>query len=325
MLSIGKLGVGQADYYLQAVGQGIEDYYTGLGEAPGRWLGAASAELELHGEVEADALRAVLNGNRADGSAPLTRSGQGRQRVPGFDLTFSAPKSVSLLFGLADPEVSRAVREAHEAAVHAALDYMERHAAIGRRGHGGAISVLGNGFIGAAFRHRSSRAGDPQLHTHVLIANMTRGPDGRWTALDARRLYVHARTAGFLYQAKLRLELTRRLGIEWTPIRNGVAEVDGVPVAVRRAFSRRRAEIQTELDGRGETSASAAQIATLHTRRAKDYAVPAETIWQQWRDRARQLGFDPSTIDRLLHQAEIEPLPPAIADQGQQELASPMD
>ena len=323
MLSIGKLGVGQADYYLQAVGQGIEDYFTGSGEAPGRWLGAAGAELELQGEVDGDALRAVLNGNRPDGSAPLTRSGQSKQRVPGFDLTFSAPKSVSLLYGLGDPDVSHAVRDAHEAAVDAALDYMQRHAAMGRRGKAGAISVLGNGFIGAGFRHRTSRAGDPQLHTHVLVANMTRGPDGRWTALDARRLYVHARTGGFLYQAKLRLELTRRLGIEWTPVRNGVAEADGIPLAVRRTFSRRRAEIQTELDQRGESSATAAQIAALDTRRAKDYAVPAETIWQQWRERAGQLGFDPSTIDQLLCQAEIEPLAPAVADQGQRELASP--
>ena len=247
--------IGQADYYLQAVGQGIEDYYTGQGEAPGRWLGTGSRELELSGQVEADALRAVLNGNRPDGSGPLTRSGQGQNRVPGFDLTFSAPKSVSLLFGLGDPEVSRAVRDAHEAAVEASLDYMERHAAMGRRGKGGAISVLGNGFIGAGFRHRTSRAGDPQLHTHVLVANMTRGPDGRWTALDARRLYIHARTGGFLYQAKLRLELTRRLGVEWTAVRNGVAEIDGISPALRRAFSRRRAEIESELTERGERSA----------------------------------------------------------------------
>ena len=323
MLSIGKLGHGQADYYLQAVAQGIEDYYTGKGESPGRWLATASGELELSGQVEADALRSALNGNRPDGSGPLTRSGQGQNRVPGFDLTFSAPKSVSLLYGLGDPDVSRSVRDAHEAAVDAALDYMERHAAMGRRGKGGLISVLGNGFIAAGFRHRTSRAGDPQLHTHVLVANMTKGPDGRWTALDARRLYAHARTGGFLYQAKLRLELTRRLGVEWTPVRNGVAEVDGIPSTLRRAFSRRRAEIEAELQERGETSAGAAQVAALHTRRGKDYAVPAETLTNQWRDRAQQLGFDPGTIEQLLAKADIEPLPPETAAAEQQVLTSP--
>ena len=323
MLSIGKLGHGQVDYYLQGVGQGIEDYYTGKGEAPGRWLGTATSEIQLSGQVEADALRALLNGNRPDGSGPLTRSGQVQNRVPGFDLTFSAPKGVSLMFGLGDPEVSRAVRDAHEAAVEASLDYMERHAAIGRRGKGGAISVLGDGFVAAGFRHRTSRAGDPQLHTHVLVANVTRGPDGRWTALDARRLYVHARTGGFLYQAKLRLELTRRLGVEWTPVRNGVAEIDGIPPAIRRAFSRRRAEIETELANRGETSAGAAQVAALHTRREKEYAVPAETLAERWRERATELGFDPQTINQLLARAAIEPLPPDVAEAEEQLLTSP--
>lgn len=323
MLSIGKLGHGQADYYLQAVGQGIEDYYTGKGEAPGRWLGTATHELQLSGQVEADALRAVLNGNRPDDSGPLTYSGQGQNRVPGFDLTFSAPKSVSLMFGLGDPDVSHAVRDAHETAVEAALDYMERHAAMGRRGKGGVISVLGNGFIAAGFRHRTSRAGDPQLHTHVLVANMTKGPDGRWTALDARRLYVDARTGGFLYQAKLRLELTRRLGVEWTPVRNGVAEVDGIPPVVRRAFSRRRAEIENELSNRGERSASAAQVAALHTRREKDYAVPATTLAERWRDRAIELGFDPHTIDQLLNATHIEPLRAETAEAQQQAFTSP--
>lgn len=323
MLSIGKLGVGQADYYLQAVGQGIEDYYTGAGEAPGRWLGAATTELALNGTVEANALRAVLNGNCPDNAGPLTRSGQGKSRVPGFDLTFSAPKSVSVLFGLGDDHVSRAVRDAHEAAVDAALDYMERHAAMGRRGKGGAISVLGNGFIGAGFRHRTSRAGDPQLHTHVLVANMTRGPDGRWTALDARRLYTHARTGGFLYQAKLRLELTRRLGVEWTPVRNGVAEIDGIPATVRRAFSRRRTEIEAELQQRGEHTPAAAQVAALHTRRDKDYAVLASELRQRWRERAQQLDLTPERIDTITGQARVTPLSAEAAQAGHDHLASP--
>lgn len=323
MLSIGKLGVGQADYYLQAVGRGIEDYYAGTGEAPGRWLGAAAGELELAGEVGADQLRAVLNGSRPDGAGPLTRSGQGKSRVPGFDLTFSAPKSVSLLFGLGTEDISRAAREAHEAAVDAALEYMERHAGVGRRGKGGAISVLGNGFIGAGFRHRTSRAGDPQLHTHVLVANMTRGPDGRWTALDARCLYTHARTGGFLYQAKLRLELTRRLGVQWTAVRNGVGEVDGIPATVRRAFSRRRSEIEAELQQRGEHTPAAAQVAALHTRREKDYDVPADRLRERWQARAAQLDFTTEQVEATTAKAQVTPLTRDAADQGHERLASP--
>ncbi len=137
--------------------------------------------------------------------------------MAGFDLTFRAPKSVGVLFGIGEPEVVREIVQAHEAAVGEALGYLEREACVARRGHGGAVFVRGRGFVAAAFRHRSSRAGDPLLHTHVVVASATQGPDGRWTALDGRLLYRHAKTAGFLYQAALRAEITGRLGLEWEP------------------------------------------------------------------------------------------------------------
>jgi conjugative relaxase-like TrwC/TraI family protein len=119
--------------------------------------------------------------------------------------------------------------------------------------------------VAAAFRHRTSRAGDPQLHTHVLVANVTLGADGRWSALDGRRIYAHAKTAGYIYEARLRAELTREFGFEWTAVRNGIADVADVPHAVLRAFSRRRVEIEAELARRGTRSAAAAQVATLET------------------------------------------------------------
>lgn len=181
-------------YYLQAVGQGIEDYYTGAGEAPGRWLGSASDEVGISGEVEGDALRAALNGNHPLSGGQLARPARGGIRVPGFDLTFSAPKSVSVLFGLADLSISREVRDAHKAAVDAALDYMERHAAVGRRGRAGTESVLGNGFLAAAFRHRTSRAGDPQravraieTYRHRYDVRERQSPLGRQPRRDLRQ------------------------------------------------------------------------------------------------------------------------------------------
>ena len=221
MLSIGKLATGQARYYLdqaearvdavQSVGDGIEDYYAGGAEARGEWCGAAATALGLDGAVDGDALRRVLAGHRPWSDAPL-RDPRSRARVAGFDLTFSAPKSVSVIFGLADPALRSAVRQAHDAAVTEAFGYLERSAAAVRRGQGGATIANANGLVAAAFRHRTSRAGDPQLHTHVLVANLGHGPDGRWSALDGRRLYAHARTASFLYHAVLRGELTRSLG-----------------------------------------------------------------------------------------------------------------
>jgi hypothetical protein len=97
-------------------------------------------------------------------------------------------------------------------------------AAVGRRGAGGVVSIRGAGFLATAFRPRTSRAGDPQLHTHVLIANLLQGVDGRWSAIDGRAIFQHAKTAGYVYEARLRARLTERLGVEWTPVRNGIAD-----------------------------------------------------------------------------------------------------
>src|SRR5438067_9129166 len=124
VVSIGKLGQGQADYYLKAVAQGIEDYYTGAGEAPGRWVGSASRELGIEGRVEDDALHAALSGADPTSGDPLSDR-RGGTRVPGFDVTFSAPKSVSVLYGLSGEGVSSEVCAAHETAVDRALGYLE--------------------------------------------------------------------------------------------------------------------------------------------------------------------------------------------------------
>jgi conjugative relaxase-like TrwC/TraI family protein len=278
VLSIGKLAARHAKYYLDqgedrvdvvtSVGGAAEEYYVGPREARGVWIGTAARELGLGGEVGEDALRRVLEGlDPRDGSE--LRTSTSRARVAGFDLTFSAPKSVSILFGLADHEKQASVRSAHDVAVRKAVSHLERAAAAVRRGHAGAIVEEASGLVAAAFRHRTSRAGDPQLHTHVLVANVGRRVDGRWSALDGRRLYAEARTASFIYQAVLRGELTRTVGVEWSPVRRGIAEVVGVPRDVMRAFSRRRAEIDAALAERGTSGARAAEAAALATRRRR--------------------------------------------------------
>jgi conjugative relaxase-like TrwC/TraI family protein len=198
----------------------------GEGEAAGERLGSGPLALGLASTVDGEHLHRVLGGEDPSTGDPL-RSTRGT-RVPGFDLTFSAPKSVSVLLGICDDSVRAEIQRGHDRAVEDALGYLERVAASARRGHAGAESVRGDGLVAAAFRHRTSRAGDPQLHTHVLVANLVRCSDGRWSALDARRIYAHAKTAGYLYEARLRTELTASLGVEWTPIRNGIADVVGV-------------------------------------------------------------------------------------------------
>jgi conjugative relaxase-like TrwC/TraI family protein len=221
-------------------------------------------------------------------------------RVVGFDLTFSAPKSVSVLFGLGEPELRAAVRRAHDRAVREALGYVERAAGAVRRGAGGSRVEPANGLVVAAFRHRTSRGGDPQLHTHCLVANLAQGPDGRWSTLDGRRIYAHARATSFVYQAVLRSERSRELGVQWLTVRDGIAEVAGVPRPVVRAFSRRRAEIQAELDRRGTSGARASEAAALATRRPKERRTSAEDLAVEWRARARDLGFGRDELKRVL-------------------------
>ena len=207
VLSVHRLGAGSEGYYLDQVVAGVEDYYAGAGEAPGEWL-ASSALLGLEGRVDPDDLRAVLLGVDP-GSGDGLHHGSGRS-VPGWDLTFRAPKSVSVLWGLADPEIADVVVAAHEAAMQVGLRYVEEWAGFTRTGRGGATRVRGDGLIAAGFRHRTSRDGDPHLHTHVLVANSVRTPDGRWRTLDGRGLLVHMKTAGYVYDAQLRHELTAR-------------------------------------------------------------------------------------------------------------------
>jgi conjugative relaxase-like TrwC/TraI family protein len=179
---------------IESIGDGLEEYYAGGAEARGIWIGIGGASLGLSGPVDGEALRRVLAGLDPHDASPL-RSSSSPVKVAGFDLTFSAPKSVGVLFGIGGREVPAAVRAAHDRAVLEAVGYLERSAAAVRRGHGGAEVLPAAGLVAAAFRHRTSRAGDPQLHTHVLAANLGRGPDGHWSALDGRRLYAHARAA----------------------------------------------------------------------------------------------------------------------------------
>jgi conjugative relaxase-like TrwC/TraI family protein len=299
VLSVWKLAAGQEAYYLQAVAQGVEDYYVG-GEAPGRWVASSRTTIGLAGDVAADDLDAVLSGR--DPSLG-TRLGQ-QHSVPGFDLTFRAPKSVSVLFGLGEPRTARQVRDAHDHAVEAALEWAERHTVWSRRGHGGVDQVRGEGLIAAAFRHRTSRNGDPHLHTHVLVPNLVLGEDGRWATLDGRWLYTSAKTIGYLYEVQLRHNLAVALGVDWGEIRNGIADIEHIPPAVLKTFSTRRAEIEERMSIRNQHSPKAAMIAALDTRRAKEIDPGVAELRDRWARRAREIGFDPARLRDAIGRAE---------------------
>jgi len=311
------------DYYRKAVAEGVEEYYQGVGEAPGEWIGRSAREaLGLHGEVATPDLEAVFAG--ADPATGVRLGVFTKREVIGFDLTFRAPKSVSILFGLGTPEIAAAVRDAHEAAVNAAFGWIETNVARTRTGKGGMNQVRVDGLTAAKFRHRTSRAGDPHLHTHVLVANMAQGPDGRWRTLDGRMIFTHASTGGYLYEAQLRHELTERLGVGWEPAVNGIADLTGVDKSVLSHFSDRRKAIEEHLDKVGFRTARAAQIATLATRTAKDTSLTdGVTMRDVWVDKAAEIGFDPAALGRLVGQAALQPVTDDIRAELFAHLAGP--
>jgi conjugative relaxase-like TrwC/TraI family protein len=295
VLNLHRLAPGAESYYLDQVVSGIEDYYGEAGEAPGYWLASSAELLGLEGRVVSEDLRAVLTGHDPDTGERLHRSHN--RKVPGWDLTFRAPKSVSVLWALGGPEMADQVVAAHESAVARAMSYMEETAAWTRTGRDGLHRVRADGFVAAGFRHRTSRDRDPLVHTHVLVANSVRAADGRWRTIDATALYDHARTGGYLYQAQLRHELTERLGVSWRPVVNGLADVEGVEDGLIGLFSKRRERIEATLAEWGLSSAKAAQVSTLETRRAKEDR--PETTGEQlarWRSEAVSAGYDPAVV-----------------------------
>jgi conjugative relaxase-like TrwC/TraI family protein len=254
MMGLAKIAPDGWAYYAREIAAGVEDYFVGHGEETGRWVGRGAEGLGLSGEVDAEGLSRLFG----QGCDPVTGVPLGRPfdsektaAVAGYALSFSPPKSVSILWALCGERTSDAVRAGHDAAVEAVLEFLQDHAALCRRGHGGLAQEATGGYVTAVFVHRTSRAGDPQLHSHVLVANKVRAAsDDRWLAVDGRELYEVQKAAGMLYKTCLRAELTTRLGVAWSEVDdNGAAEIVGVPDDVIRLFSKRRAQVDAAAAG----------------------------------------------------------------------------
>jgi conjugative relaxase-like TrwC/TraI family protein len=276
VLVMRRLWAGAARYFLSAVGPDGGDTPR-RGEAPGRWAGAGAGTRGLAGPVDGATLRAVLP----------DRAG----RVAGFDLTFAAPKSLSVLHALCPGPVSDAVRRAHDNAVDAGLAYLERHACAVRVGR---EVVTADGLVVAGFRHRTSRASDPHLHTHALVVNLARGPDARDRALHTPLLYAERRGAAATYHVVLRGHLTLEAGLTWEPPRDGRCDARAVPVAVRAAFSRRRAAVLNEAAGELADRRWAERV----TRPERSGLVDFDRLSSDWRRRAGVLCWSPPGPER---------------------------
>ena len=322
MLAIAKLTPGQEGYYERSVAPALDDYYAGRGESPGVWTGRGATQLGLLGVVQEGELGKLVRGLHPRSEERLRRHPKqrtitieridpetGERRVEqkklnpvaGFDLVFSAPKSVSLLYALADDEAQLAVAQAHAAAWQAALCYLEDEACVTRRGKNGVVREHAAGFVAAAYQHRTNRAQDPHLHTHVIVANTARSPDGGWRALDGEALLKHYRlAAGYLYQAHLRDALSRRLGVRWREPNKGMAELQDVPADVLREFSTRRVQVLDYLAERGTEGFYAAAVAQVETRERKQ-ELDLPRLREEWRARAAEHGLGHAELAALRH------------------------
>jgi conjugative relaxase-like TrwC/TraI family protein len=297
---IAKLSVGREEYYTRELATDHEAYLSGHGESPGRWYGAAARGLGLEGEASPAGFQAIFEG-RDPTTGELLGRPHGRNAVPAFDVVLRPTKSVSILYGLGDPGTGRAVLAAHHAGLTEAVGYLDGHLGA-RRGHGGVQHVSGQGLLAVGFDHRTSREGDPLVHTHLVIANRVQGPDGRWTALDGRDLYRHRLAADAIYRATYQRELVRTLGVEWTAAdTHGNRELLGMPEGLVRGFSKRAGQIEAELDrlvadGR-ERTPRLVKWTVQATRKPKQHETP-DTLYGRWRQEAAERGVDADTLVR---------------------------
>ena len=240
----------------QAAGGGLGEYYSEHETRAPVWLvvgdpGAGELAGLSAGDLTREADLEVVMRWLDEGVAPNGVCGRGftDRSVRGFDLTFCAPKSVSVMRALdTGGVVSKAVLEAHTRAMSEAMTYLHRHAGY-TRVHNAATGMKDlqrlPGFVAAAFQHETSRAGDPHLHTHVLLPRQVRA-DGAVVSYDSKSLHHEAKAAGMLYQATLRAELAALLGVEWGRVdpHTGMAEVAGVSRTVIAAWSQRSTQLR---------------------------------------------------------------------------------
>ena len=306
---------GQAASYYEA-----DDYYAEGGLSPSEWQGNGADELGLSGDVDRDQFRELLDGKIASQQLGTTRDGQLEHR-PGWDVTLSAPKSVSIMAEVAG---DRRLIATHGAAVKTALAHVEQHMAATRIRDGGAITREATGnLVIASFQHGTSRAQDPQLHTHNVILNATKGEDGTWRSLEPRAIYQLQKQIGAIYRQELALKV-RELGYEIDVSKDSMFEIKGVSSEVMSAFSTRSAEIEAALGERGttrdEASAAEKQIAALDTRQAK-VATDQASLVKDWRETADQAGFGAEARLALVNAADAKAATPehwsAIAMQGE--------
>lgn len=304
-------GVQAALGYYTHLGQ--DDYYLRDREPPGGWAGEGAARLSLAGPVTKSEFEAALKGiDPKTGERLAALGGRLQDHAAGWDMTFSAPKSVSVLWALSEPRDRTTIETAQRAAVTTATRYLEREAAWARRGKGGSTREPTAGLLMATFDHHTSRELDPQLHTHVFIFNLAPRKDGTWGAIVSRELYKAQKRAGAEYRAALVNELERA---GYVVERSADSfRVAAIPRPVERAFSKRRQAIEAAAAVHGYRSPKGMELAALRTRQAKR-DVPRDVLFDAWRAEARDLGFEINReAARATGRSSMRPLATSVID-----------
>jgi conjugative relaxase-like TrwC/TraI family protein len=292
---------GAADYFAN------DNYYSADEHAEaGVWSGEGARALGLEGQVERDAFEGILNGKLPDGELV----GQVEGRRLGLDLTFSMPKSASILALVSG---DRRIIDAHLAAVKSTMSQLvEKHFAESRnyeRSRSGEPQKTGN-LVYALFAHDTSRALDPQGHIHAVVANLTRDPKGTWKALWNGEIWKNNTTIGQFYHAAFRAQL-QKLGYETEAAgKHGSFEIKGVPGDAIKAFSTRTTEIEAKIAEVGATRLETKKQITLYTRDPKLAVEDRGALVEGWQQRAAELGFDgKALVAEAKACAEIEARP----------------
>lgn len=284
MISVGAVSGDGASYYA------ADNYYTANeGTEQSAWFGKAAEDLGLIGKVDPAVFEDVLRGKLPGGTQLDARRGEHR---PGLDMTFSASKSVSLLALVGgDKRIAGELKQA----VAATLGWVEKNLAETRVWNGShQVTERSGNVLAATFLHDVNRNQEPQLHIHAVIANATRGSDGKCHALKNDELYNRQHTISAVFNAELRVRI-EGLGYGTVPAKNtidGAFEISGVSRKVVEAFSTRSQEIRQALEAEGRGSPRERELATLATRRGKEADLDPEERGKGWADLAEKQGLD---------------------------------
>ena len=326
------------------IGEGLTAYYTAEGNPPGTWLGkgitgigkeagqivtsadAVNVWQEFRNPSTGEHMGKPPRKTKAKDNQLAESSKQENPDTAGFDLTFTVPKDVSIIWALGDTTLQKEIAAAHQAAIQQVFDYLETEVAQTRAGHAGVVTLGVKGLIAGSWNHWDSREGDPHLHTHVLISNrVQREIDGKWVTLDSRAFFKNTVQVSELHQNLLMDELTRRLGISWSERENQtsravVPEIEQMPKAVRQLFSTRDHQIKkleteytNKFKAKYEREPNYKEQAEIHSRawQATRKAKPKEITslankCEQWREQA-EAGLDINSLISSCINNEEEP------------------